>query len=216
MKVFTPVLLLVLLAADKPLSTFTLGEPPPVLGERYDSAKETQTIFILNDRDVIRKAPIDKDWHHSGGLEKINPKLWKSEKSRHIPGEVRYWVGDLRVKNGIMAPNGEEYTQLNRAIRREYPPGTVFTDVLKNEAGEVFEQRVREKLPSGTWRARVTFTDEKARPQGYAGLAVTCASCHDQAGTGKYGSGDPPKGLVPGGDTVFSDPLDWSVWYGKD
>jgi cytochrome c len=69
----------------------------------------------------------------------------------------------------------------------------------------MFEHRVRSK-DSGRWYSRIEYVDEAARPDGYTGLKVSCASCHSEAGTGKYNDG-----LVPGGDTVLSDPLDWSL-----
>ena len=186
--------ILMLLMVMPPLATFTVDGP-----EVYDSAEHTQSIFVLDGQDTIRKVAIDEEWTSSGGMEKIDKSLWRSEKFREVPGKVRYWIADIAVDNGRNFQN-------NRGIKREYPIGTKFHDVLTNHLGVRFEHRVREKLEGGKWRSRVIYTNEKARPKGYTGLAQSCASCHDQAGTGKYGSG-----LVPGGDTVLSDPLDWSI-----
>ena len=121
-----------------------------------------------------------------------------SEKFRTLPAEPKNWVGVIQVKNSF------GYMQPNRGMKREYPDGSRFDDVLSYQ-GVVFEHRMREKK-EGKWKSRVAYSNEKARPPGYTGLTATCASCHSEAGTGKYGVG-----LVPGGDTVISDPLPWTL-----
>jgi hypothetical protein len=120
-----------------------------------------------------------------------------SEKYR--TGEAAHRLAMVPVKNGFTPTS----TQLARGIVRTYPDGTRFDDVLKYK-GTVFEHRVREKA-AGKWSSEVVYRDKDAYPPGYAGLTVTCASCHDKPGSGDYGK----DGLVPGGDTVFSDPLHW-------
>ncbi len=173
----------------------------------------------------------DKRWHQPGGMEGVNG--WKAEKFRFIPegATVKTLVGPTTVENSAQKYT-EHYNPANRrvervyqfkddgkpdmnvqqelALRRDYPLGTRFDEVLTNtETGKVFEHRVREKTaPDGfvKWVSRVEFKDEGSRPKGYTGLKSSCSSCHNICGTGKYGAG-----LIPGGDTVFSDPLDWSL-----
>lgn len=180
-------------------------DPAPP-GVKYQGARYTQSIFVLNDRDTIRPEAIkgmsDKRWHQPGGLEGVSG--WTVERFRHLPPgtAVRAWVGNVSVKNGFTPTS----TQQNRGILRSYPDGTRFDEVLRNADGAVFEHRVREKR-NGKWLSTVHFKDEAARPAGYHGLTVSCSSCHAEAGTGKYA-----EGLVPGGDTVLSDPLPWRVW----
>ena len=186
-----------------------LGSEPvslPAAAVAYTQAKTTQSISVLNDRDHIEAVSIagldDKRWHQPGGLEGIDRALYRSQTFRTMPseGRVRSWIGNIGVKNSF------GFTQQNRGILREYPVGTRFDEVLTNaQTGKAFEQRTREKTRDG-WTSTVTFADEGARPAGYTGLKVSCASCHNEAGTGKYAAG-----LVPGGDTVLSDPLDWSL-----
>jgi len=182
--------------------------------EPYESARYTQNIAVVNDRDRIAPHTIaslpDRRWHQPGGLEGVSG--WRSERYRHLPGPVRTWVGNVEVENSIptgrLKPDGtpEHYRQFNRSIQREYPDGTRFDELLVNAAtGKVFEHRVRTKR-AGRWLSEVWHKDEAQFPAGYAGLKVSCSSCHAEAGTGKYDAG-----LVPGGDTVLSDPLPWHV-----
>jgi len=174
----------------------------PDTSKRFEPAIYTQEIAVTNGRDRIDKVEItdlpDRRWHQSGGMQGIDRSLWKSEKYRSIPGGVEpNWIANISVRNSL------GYMQNNRGIVRQYPDGTRFDDVLSNADGKVFEHRVREKK-DGRWKSTVVYSDPAARPKGYEGLKVTCASCHDQAGTGNYAAG-----LVPGGDTILSDPLEW-------
>lgn len=189
--------------------------PPPVVvydpgipekSKKYESARYTQSISVLNDRDHIEVVSIaklpDKRWHQPGGLDGIRG--WKSERYKYVPegSRVKSWVGNISVKNGL------GYFQENRGILRKYPDGTRFDELLINESTErVFEHRVRTKV-DGKWKSVVAFKDENEFPKGYTGLKVSCTSCHGEAGTGGYAVG-----LVPGGDTVLSDPLEWTIWF---
>ena len=184
----------------------TPGPPPPYKPElpagsvAFVSAKWTQEIAVTNSRDRISPVPVSRlesKWHGSGGL--VGIKGWRSEKWKYLPTEPSHWVGDIAVRNSFNS------YQNNRGIKRSYPNGTEFHDVLRNDAGLVFEHRVRTK-DSGRWSSQIVYRDVSSRPYGYVGLKQSCASCHDEAGTGGYAVG-----LVPGGDTVISDPLDWNV-----
>lgn len=173
---------------------------------RYASTKWTQEIAVTNSRDRITPVPVlllEKKWHGSGGMEGISG--WKSEKWKWIPpgSQVKSWVGDIMVLNSFRS------RQPNRGIKRSYPEGTEFHDVLMNDKGIVFEHRVRRKV-GGEWQNEIVHKDADAWPVGYSGLKLSCNACHGQAGSGSYGVG-----LVPGGDGVLSDPLDWSVAGGR-
>ncbi len=162
---------------------------------RYKRANYTQEIAVTNDRDRItpvHRSKLVSKWHQSGGMEGVAG--YHSDVYKLIP--VGGWIG---VTN-IDVWNGSNF-QKNRGWTRSYPDGTTFYDILSKD-GEVFEARERRK-ENGTWKSRVVFKDENHRPAGYAGLAVSCASCHDEAGSGGYATG-----LVPGGDTVLSDPFE--------
>lgn len=189
---------------------------------KFDGTKYTQSIFILvaNGRDNTRIDPFpiknmeDKRWHQPGGM--LGVKGWRVEKFRYLPpnAKAKTWIGMIEVENSIKTgrqkPDGtpEHYKQHNQGLQREYPVGTRFDEVLRNaDSGKVFEHRVRFKKEDGKWSSTVDYKDEDARPVGYNGLKVSCSSCHLEAGTGKYADG-----LVPGGDTVLSDPLPWSLW----
>lgn len=180
--------------------------PYPERAFKYHSAKYTQSIAVVDGRDRIERVPIlrlrERKWRFSGGLMEVDKKEWVSEKYRTLPEPVKHRVRDIAVWNGSNFQN-------NRGIVRDYPNGTRFDDVLSNKDGVVFEHRTRVKK-DGKWSSSVIYSDVKARPAGYNGLKVTCASCHDEAGSGGYG-----EGLVPGGDTVLSDPLDWYPVTGK-
>jgi hypothetical protein len=180
--------------------------------ERYRSATHTQEIAVLVGldgvpRDRITPVPISRleaKWHVSGGM--VGVKGYASHKFRLLPRPAETWVGDIQVEwqDGF----GRTHHQNNRGVVRSYADGTRFDDILTNDRGEVFEHRSRVKV-KGRWKSSVLYSDESARPAGYKGLTQSCSSCHDQAGTGGYATG-----LVPGGDTVLSDELDWSVTKG--
>lgn len=188
----------------------------PKAATRYSSAKWTQAISVLftggSDIDIIKPVKIaemeDKRWHQAGGMQGI--KGWSAERYRLVPAAVTYRVEDIEIDNsiptGVTKPDGtpETFRQKNRGITLVYPNGTRFDELLYN-GKKLFEHRTREKI-DGKWESKVAYKDEDARPEGYTGLKVNCSSCHSEAGTGKYNDG-----LVPGGDTVLSDPLDWSV-----
>lgn len=173
----------------------------PEGSSRYTPETHTQSIFVLDGLDTVRRVRIkdlpDRRWHQSGGMDGLE---FTSEKYRLVPGRVRHWIGPIRVKNSFGS------FQENLGIRREYPAGTRFDDVLKNKDGVIFEHRVRTKDEEGFWTSEVVYEDPDARPKGYAGVTVRCGSCHGEAGTGSYDAG-----LVPGGDGTLSDPLDWSL-----
>jgi hypothetical protein len=176
------------------------GEPgvPPPEGERYETAKWTQRVAVTNGRDTISPVPrsgLEAHWQTSGGMVGIAGVV--SEKFKVLPPGGKTWIGNIQVWNG----GGY---QSNRGIVRSYPDGTRFEDRLSYR-GVVFEVRVRVKR-GGVWKSSVTYSSAAARPPGYRGLGQSCASCHDQAGTGGYAAG-----LVPGGDGVLSEELDWSL-----
>lgn len=177
--------------------------PLPAGMKRYTPSTVTQRIAVTNSRDTIQQAPIrdlESKWHGSGGMVGLTG--WKSEKFKNQTVSVSR-IADISVLNGL------GYFQNNRGIVRTYPDGTRFDDVLSNDQGDVFEHRTREKQ-DGRWKSQILFSNESARPKGYTGLSVACSSCHNQAGTGGYATG-----LIPGGDTVLSDPLDWSLVGGR-
>lgn len=170
---------------------------------KYSRGEHTQSIFISGNSHVLDRIDVrnlDKKWMTSGGMKGISG--WISEKYKYIPEgkDIKTWIGPIKVSNG-------SGFQDNLGIKRSYPNGTRFDDVLINkETGEVFEHRSVEKI-DGKWKRGAIYENEKARPKGYTGLNQSCVSCHREAGTGVYG-----QGLVPGGDTIISDPLDFNVW----
>lgn len=163
----------------------------------HDRGKYTQSIYTTggfrnHHIDPVSRTATDAKWHQSGGMQGVGG--FRSDLYRYYPSEPKTWIADIPVWNG------SNY-QSNRGWKVEFAPGTKFLDVLSDEAsGKVFEVRQREKLESGEWESTVLYEDKAARPKGYSGKpAQSCASCHQQAGTGSYGAG-----LVPGGDGVLS------------
>ena len=159
----------------------------------YKRSEFTQNIFTTNGFTVhhiepVRRSNLERKWQVSGGMADV--KEFRSDLYRYFPEYPSTWVDNIPVWNGSNFQN-------NRGWKIEWPDGSKFMDVLSNK-GEVFEIRQRKK-ESGKWNSLVLFEDPKARPIGYTGLSVSCASCHSQAGTGSYGAG-----LVPGGDGVIS------------
>lgn len=166
--------------------------------EKYAPAKNTQSLSRIGSfsyRDsriaVASRTQLKAKWQVPGGMEGITG--WRSDLYRFVPSR-KQWVGMIAVFNG-------SNDQFEQGHKREYADGTQFHDVLSHR-GRVFEHRIAEKR-DGRWERFVAFKDASARPVGYHGLQQSCASCHSEAGTGGYGTG-----LVPGGDSVISDPLD--------
>lgn len=153
--------------------------------------------------DVDRITPIDRrrgkdqhKWAVPGGLFGVTG--WKSTLYKHVPYGTARWVDNIPVWNGTNYQN-------NRGWVRSYADGAMFVDVLTNEkTGKVFEARIAEKH-EGKWERYVAYKDVTQRPPGYHGLQMKCVACHnnvDGPGTGGYA-----EGLVPGSDTVVSDPF---------
>lgn len=199
MRLLVPLVILAICLAPRPIAGAEYAPLIPDGAEKFTSAKNTQAIGILDERDFIRPVPItalESKWQSPGGLEGVQG--WTQQKYRFVPSQrqVRRWIGNIGVRNS------SGYIQQNRGLLRDYPDGTRFDEVLTNSrTGVVFEHRVREKI-AGVWKSEVHHKDEENFPTGYTGLKVTCSSCHGQAGSGEYGVG-----LIPGGDTVLSDPL---------
>jgi hypothetical protein len=192
MRFFAPLILFPVAAPD--------GVPPPGAVE-YRSAVYTQAIYRLDERPRIDPTGIrhfDAKWHQSGGLAGLTGAT--SRKFRTLPEgkSVASVLGGISVKNSF------GFFQTELGIVRTYPDGTRFDDILIARGG-VFEHRAREKV-SGSWKSRVVYTNNADRPAGYVPLRQSCDSCHGESGSGGYGVG-----LVPGGDGVLSDPLDWSL-----
>jgi hypothetical protein len=169
---------------------------PPGL-TRYQSARFTQRIAVVNNRDDIRRVDrrlLEEHWQVPGGLEQA-PKGWQSTLYRHLPTNPLVWIGNIAVWNGANF-------QDNRGFKRAYPDGTLFADVLSNKEGQIFEIRYRER-EGGLWYNYIAYRDRKARSPGFFEIKTRqCNSCHSQAGSGGYAVG-----LVPGGDGVLSDPF---------
>jgi hypothetical protein len=160
----------------------------------YRPAKYTQRIAVTNDRDTITPVPrtqLEAHWQVPGGLVGVSG--WRSTLYKRLPGEPHTRIANLPVWNG------SNY-QYNRGWHRSYADESEFLDVLVNDLGAVFEVRRAYKL-DGAWYRSVHYRNRSARPSGYTGTG-DCVSCHGQAGSGSYAAG-----LVPGGDTILSDPI---------
>lgn len=175
------------------------GVEYPLGIKRYEPAKNTQSIFRYTGSDApqirkVARTDLERKWQIPGGMDTVTG--WHSDLYIvPVPGTKQY---------GAYIPvlNSHGYFQNEYGYSRQYADGTRFFDVLSNkETGKVFELRERRKV-DGMWANHVIYRDVDQRPIGYTGLKVGCNSCHKQAGTGGYGVG-----LVPGGDTVISDPF---------
>ncbi len=161
----------------------------------YKRAKFTQSIVVENDRDKISKVSrnnLESKWHQSGGMLGLD--FQSDVYLNPIAATPDIWVGNIGVLNS------DGFIQQNRGYKLLFHNDSKFMDVLSHN-GKVFELRQREKT-NGKWASSILFESAKHRPRGYVGLTVSCNSCHNQAGTGGYGSG-----LVPGGDGVLSYPI---------
>lgn len=163
---------------------------------KYKRSDYTQSIFNRNVIPVrVHRSKLEEKWHQSGGLEGIID--FKSTLFKFVPGSTNDRVDEIKVDQ-VLTKGGIQY---ELGWKRDYPDGTFFFDVLTKN-GKIFELRERTKV-NGKWKSRVAFKDEKQRPLGYNGLLESCSNCHDQAGTGSYAAG-----LIPGADTVISDPFE--------
>lgn len=168
---------------------------------RYKSANYTQRIAVTNERDTItpsHRSGLIPMWQVPGGMVLVEG--WRSDLYKFIGPKSYTWVADIPVWNGFNFQN-------NRGHLRSYGDGTFFMDVLSYK-GKVFEHRVREKK-SSRWESYVAFKDISARPPTYKGLGgFKCAGCHEGGYDKQSGTGGYAVGLIPGGDTVYSDPFD--------
>ena len=100
--------------------------------------------------------------------------------------------------------NGSNY-QHELAKVRKYKIGSVFVDRLWY-GDKVFETRKRTVILDDYrpfWESKIVYQDPASFPPGYVPISVNaCNACHNQTATGNYAGP-----LVPGGDTVLSDPL---------
>lgn len=188
-----------------PLSMTSLPADLPADSVEYKAAEYTQSISTLNEQPNLRLVRIrnmpDRKWSRSGGLLNVESSYFSSRKFKRGGVEFKpvYRVTRMPVLNSF------GHYQYELGLTRTYPNGARFDDILYNGRGVVFEHRSREKIDN-VWRSSIIYRNPNAWPKGYGGLQATCVSCHNQAGTGGYADG-----LVPGGDTVLSDPMDWSV-----
>ena len=143
----------------------------------------------------------ERKWLTSGGHEDIPSFRFRTERWKKVPEPGPRHFLELRP-----VVNSFGGIQREWGISREYPVGTEFHDILINAAtGKTYEHRKRSKSKFG-WTSTTIFKDVEARPRGYDGLTQSCNSCHLQTGVAKYGGA-----AVPGGDTVFSEPLDFDL-----
>lgn len=166
------------------------------------SPRWTQFVFTMGGRGMIGRTLVaDPKWTTPGGL--LGVRGWRAERFKLVPGKVAYRVGSVLVRNrfGVM--------QQEERLERSYPDGSRFDEVLINDkTGRVFEHRVRRK-EGGAWKSFTAHDDPSEYPAGYTGLTMSCASCHSKEPAGDVA--EYSKGLVPGGDTVISDPIDFSM-----
>lgn len=168
--------------------------------ERYKPAEYTQSIFTLNSSPTIQSVPrrsLLPKWHQPGGLEGVPRTRWSSETYKKTPGPA------VAVQTRLPVKNSFGFYQQELGWTRQYPEGSQFMDVLSNrDTGQVFEIRLRTK-EGGKWISEVDYRNRAHRPLGYRPVSVSeCNGCHQEAGTGGYAVG-----LVPGSDTVLSDPF---------
>lgn len=174
----------------------------------YRPARNTQRIATTNGAPTITPVPraqvstnrTDTKWLPGvpGGTDHLDRHEFRSTLFKLVPFDDQHTTG-LQVWNG-------SNFQTELGWKRSYPDGTVFVDVLSNRlTGKPFEGRAREKV-DGEWQSYVFFRDRQARPAGYNGLRQQCASCHNNEFDGP-GSGGYALGMVPGSDTVVSDPF---------
>lgn len=169
-----------------------------------DAVRQTQFVFSMGPpplRPMIGRTPVtDPKWMTPGGL--VGIKGWKAEKFRYVPGPVLYSTAVTVVGNR----SGSRQSAIK--LTREYPDGTRFDEVLRNsKTGRVFEHRVRKK-EDGKWSSTTIHDDPEQYPPGYTGLKQACVTCHTtkEAEEGKYA-----EGLIPGGDTIISAPMDFTT-----
>lgn len=192
-------------------SLWPRGFPKPLGLVRYQRARFTQAIATTNGSPSIdavdRRAQLRK-WQVPGGLEHVEG--WSSTLYKFQPRDGKAWKERIPVWNGGFwsanygygwVTTDKKAMQNELGLRRSYPDGTLFVDVLSHR-GKVFEVRYAEKQ-RGSWDRFIAFKDVAARPIGYHPPSRSeCRECHSQTGTGGYATG-----LVPGGDTVISDPF---------
>lgn len=170
--------------------------PKPNELRRFTRARYTQAIATTNNApsiDLVHRSRLEAKWQVPGGLEGIVG--WRSDVYR-MRAKVKTWRAFMPVRNSF------GYFQNELGYTRSYEDGATFADVLSTE-GKVFEVRYAVKR-DGQWDRFVAFKDVSARPHGYVPpTSRQCVECHSQTGSGNYGVG-----MVPGGDSIISEPLE--------
>jgi hypothetical protein len=128
-----------------------------------------------------------------GGLKDVQRNQWSA-----FPAVTRgVWVDYFNQIDQFRGAFGGRL----RRIDRVFQPGTTFYDLLLNAQGEVFELRAMEyegRVPT----PMVLFADASKAPRGYHRIgSKDCLSCHADAGSVAYASGN-----VVGGGYNFSYP----------
>ena len=168
--------------------------------EVYDTARMTQKSGNrsgLGANYIVPRAAVGEKWLVPGGLQGLTG--WRNVLLRSPQNRVQHWFnhadpGEAGWPRGVW---GSEIIH-----QRRYEDGALFADVLIGQDDEIFEVRTAEKK-NGEWQRRVVYRNEDAAPAGYRAVSMRqCRECHEQAGTGGYGVA-----LIPGGDTILSDPI---------
>lgn len=165
-----------------------LGEMEP-----YARARRSQISFRRWQGFIapFPRSRLDPKWNTPGGL--IGVSGWSSRLYRTKGTKAREFL--------IRQDPGDSSSTVT--WDRSYPDGTAFADVLRNDKGKIFEIRLAEKL-DGVWDRYVAYRNRDARPHGYAPPGrEMCVACHRKAGRSEYG-----EAANPGGDDVFSDPME--------
>lgn len=169
--------------------------------EEYQAAKLVQVSGNRTGRGVNWSVPrstagLDLKWSAPGGLAGVDG--WYNVLLRSPGNRSRTW---LDHKHDETDPVPLYISPI--VYQRSYDDGAKFADILVNASTDrVFEVRTAEKK-DGAWHRVAAWRDRSAYPAGYRSVAANeCATCHDQAGGGGYGSA-----RIPGGDGILSEPL---------
>jgi hypothetical protein len=161
--------------------------------ERYTSARMTQRSFRVQSGmiNAVPRTVLANKWLVPGGLDGVRG--WKSTLYRS------------RDRNApvVLAPVEPGVFGTAITYQRPYRNDVDFADILRNDAGKIFEIRVAEKR-DGKWDRYVAYRNKAAQPVGYVVLrSKDCQSCHEKAGSAEYAGA-----AIPGSDTIFSDEIE--------
>ena len=193
----------------------------------YRPTRHSQETSILDDQKHfqalhIASGPDDPNlqtkYSAPGGLAELPQERWNSYLGVVLGGRIQVFEEDFPFRPGVYDGKARAGADspgfLMRKRSAEFGGGIAFYDLLTNQGDEAFEVRASEFDEDGH-QMFVMHKNVSLRPQGYSGLSQSCLSCHNEAGSQRYGAGirgwNGPRGRVFSLPLFREGTVDWDT-----